>query len=465
MKQFAFLTLMTVLAVCGGVFAPIWAVAWYYFLALLRPQYVWDWALPMEVRWSLIAGLAALTAVLLNLGRYLDQVRLNGMMGLTVVFGILVLLSGVSAYNPAVAMPWVIEYGKILLMAMVACLAIERLGHLRVMALMILVSTGYVAWSVNRDYLFSPFGLRVFKHGYGGLDNNGAGLLLALGVPFAYAAMIQPGHRLWHLAIRVLAPITGLLMIHGVLLTYSRGAMVAMAAGLAWLALRHTPRKQSLWIAGVLSVAVLGMAGQEIRQEFLSTADYHDDQSAQSRFASWAAGWEMALDHPLLGTGVRNSNLYSLGYGADRFGRTIHNQYLQTAADIGIPAALVYLGIMFAVMRGLLRLKARGQAALGDPALTRRDAAEVRHALRIGTALEAAIVTFATGGVFLSLEVFEFAWLLFAMGGVLPNLLDKRLEAAGHTAEDPATDDEPATPEPQPSPAGWPPGLSPGILP
>ena len=135
MKQFAFLTLMTVLAVCGGVFAPIWAVAWYYFLALLRPQYVWDWALPMEVRWSLIAGLAALTAVLLNLGRYLDQVRLNGMMGLTVVFGILVLLSGVSAYNPAVAMPWVIEYGKILLMAMVACLAIERLGHLRVMAL------------------------------------------------------------------------------------------------------------------------------------------------------------------------------------------------------------------------------------------------------------------------------------------------------------------------------------------
>ncbi len=63
----------------------------------------------------------------------------------------------------------------------------------------------------------------------------------------------------------------------------------------------------------------------------------------QSRFDSWKAGWLIASDYPVLGAGVRNADLLSHRYGADRIGRAIHSQYIQIAADSGFPCAGILL--------------------------------------------------------------------------------------------------------------------------
>lgn len=438
MKHFAFLAVCTVIAMGYGLFAPFVIVAWYYFLALVRPQFVWGWSLSGEVRWSLIAGLAAIAAVVLNLGRYIDRLRPTPMMWLTIVFGVLVLLSGVNARDPGVAMPWVMEYGKILVMALILCLVLENLSYVRWLMTMVLGAMTYVAWSVNRDYLLTGYDLRVFEHGYGGLDNNGAGLLLAVGVPMAYAMMRPTGGAAWRWGVRAVGVVGGLLMLHGVMLTYSRGAMVALTMGLAWMAFRHKPRRQGVAVAGVLVLVVLAMAGQEVRDEYLSTTEYHEDPTAQLRFDSWNAAWRIAMDHPVLGVGVRNANLYSENYGSDRYGRTIHNQYLQTAADIGIPAMLVFCSILGASLWALHRTRRIAETALKRAAaLDDHDLdEELRETRHMSVGLEAAIVTFSVGAMFLSLETFEFAWLILVVGATLPRLTERRVERAEREASE-----------------------------
>lgn len=443
MKHFAFLALFTLLAIGGGIFAPVLIVGWYYFLALLRPQFVWDWSLSGDVRWSLMAGLAAIAAVGLNAKRYLDRMRLNLPMTLMIVFGLVILFSGVTARHPGVAMPWVIEYGKILAMALIACVVIEKLSYARGLVVMVAAAMAYVGWSVNRDYLFSGYELRLFENGYGGYDNNGAGLLLAVGVPMAYAAMAA-GSGAWRWAVRGIAVAGGLLMLHGVMLSYSRGAMVSLTAGLAWLAIRHTPRKQAIGLVSLLVVVVLAMAGREVREEYLSTMEYQQDATAQLRFDSWRAAWEIALKNPVLGVGVRNANIYSENFGSDRYGRTIHNQYLQTAADAGIPAMLLYVALLGAVMLSLHRARTRALEALqriDNPQSTL--AGELRSVVWMAGGLESAIVTFSAGAMFLSLETFEFAWLILALGTALPGLVERRIAEAeaDHEAEAPQPDD------------------------
>jgi len=87
-------------------------------------------------------------------------------------------------------------------------------------------------------------------------------------------------------------------MLHGVLMSYSRGAMVGIAIAGPWILLNHRPRRHSIVIGAVACLAISTLAGTEIRERFISTGDYEQDVSANSRFESWAAGWKIALEYP-----------------------------------------------------------------------------------------------------------------------------------------------------------------------
>src|SRR5438270_5176845 len=69
MKQLLFMTVLT-LAGTVGVFAfrPFWGVAVYYLFAVLRPQFLWEWALSPYVAndfpWSFYVAVATILAAL-----------------------------------------------------------------------------------------------------------------------------------------------------------------------------------------------------------------------------------------------------------------------------------------------------------------------------------------------------------------------------------------------------------------
>ena len=443
MKHFLIMLAVTILGSAAAIAVPFWGVMLYYGFATLRPQYLWDWSLSQgpQLRWSLTAGIVAVVATLVNLSTVLRTFRGNKVLVCLAIYAVLLLLSMLTAYNPKTALYWAQEYGKVFLMLFVATLVIQRFWQVRAMGVMIALCLGYIAYEVNFLYLVEGGRLDIYHHGYGGLDNNGAGALLVLGLPFAYFLATSPVGN-WSRSRRIFGALLGLGILHAVMMTYSRGAMVTGAVGLAWLILHHRPRFQSVVMTVLLAGSISVMAGQEIRDRFMSTTEYQTDGSAQARFDSWSAAWNMVLRDPLLGKGIRNANAYSQNYGADRAGRTIHNQYLQIAADSGLPAAGVYVGMISLgiVGLGLARRRCVQAEDMAQDAPTPENAQglsaeaikdRARDAGLLCLSLQTALIMFAVSSLFLSVELVEVPWLLIVLSGILPHAVDRRLHGLG----------------------------------
>jgi probable O-glycosylation ligase (exosortase A-associated) len=474
MKHLLFLAALTTLSGIGALYHPFWGVLLYYLLAVLRPQYLWNWSLPMDVRWSLIAAGIAVAGTLLALPRVIKTARFNWFIALTGIFSLLLLLSYLTASKSAIAAAFGIEYAKIIFLALLAVIVIDRLWQIHVLAIVVLLTIGFVAYEVNYLY-FIDGRLDIHRYGFGGLDNNGAGLLLAMGAPLAYTIGLA-ARRTWQ---RFGCWLLGIFMIHAVMMSYSRGAMVAAIGGAAWLLWHHRPRMQSIAAGAVIGVIVLTLAGAEIRQRFFSAAQYEADRSAQSRLDSWAAGWRIAWDRPIFGQGIRNSRYLSHNFGADTFGRTIHSQYIQVAADSGIPAMLVFIGLLGASLvcyqRGAWICRQRADEleqqhwpAQPPPGVEAR-INELRLTAAVSLGCAASLVIYAVGAMFLSLELFELPWLLMVMAALLLPLIRHRLDDMDAAAADehepqPAAPISPALPR-QSHPHQPLPPLKPRVLP
>ncbi|HCD34876.1 MAG TPA: hypothetical protein DER01_20880 [Phycisphaerales bacterium] len=438
MKHMLFLACATLLGGLGAVYHPFWGILLYYTLAVLRPQYLWNWALPMQLRWSLFASLIVFVSLMINAGRGFFRLRLHLMPCLILLYGLLLLGSMLNAYFPQTAQFWGIEYGKIMLMALITSLILDRLWQIRVMLAMIVIAIGYVAWEINYLYLVENR-LDIYHRGYGGLDNNGAGLMLAMCLPLAYAFATSAKSKMIKLGCWFIT----LLMLHGTLMSYSRGSMLSVVAGILWILINHRPRYQAAMMLLLVVLIVPALAGQEIRERFFSTSDFDADQSAQSRFDSWSAGWAIAMENPITGQGIRNSAYFIQNYGADRVGRTIHSQYIQIAADSGVLAMLTYIAIQITAFWSLRRTRLYCKEYVKERKARAPDA-EMDHlteqTIQLTRGCEAALLIFSFGAIFLSVEVVELPWLLLVLASVMPHISQQHIArlrgAHAHESED-----------------------------
>jgi probable O-glycosylation ligase (exosortase A-associated) len=410
-KQLVFMIAATLVGTLGVyIYTPFLGVAVYYLFAVLRPQFMWEWSLPKDVSWSYYVALATIGSVLVSPG---GNVRFTPAHWLVLLFGAWITLTFVTAHDHELAYLWFIEYLKIFVMFGVSALLIHTVRQTWILLVMTALALGYIAYEVNYKYFVDNY-LGIYHNGYGGLDNNGAGLMLAMGVPLCYFAWEGTARR-WRWGYLALIPV----LLHAVLMTYSRGAMVSLIAVVPLFFLRS--RRRAWLMAATLGMVYLVpvMAGNEIRARFFSIEDHEIDESANARRRSWAAAWAIAKDNPVLGVGVRNSGLFVYQYGADRAGRTIHSQYLQIAADNGLIGLGLYLAALGSTWWGLR--SSRKQAALG----TDQESC-LAYAICCGT--EGALVVFCVGGLFLSLEVFELPYLILLLGAQVHGIMLQRKE-------------------------------------
>lgn len=425
MKHMLFLACATILGGLGAMYHPFWGILLYYALAVLRPQYLWNWALPVELRWSLFASLIVFVSLAINAGRGFFRMRLHLMPCLILLYSTLLISSMLNAYFPQIAQHWGIEYGKIMIMALITSLILDRLWQVRVIFAMIVIAIGYVSWEINYLYLVENR-LDIYHKGYGGLDNNGAGLMFAMCIPLAYAFATSVKSHFAKLACWFIA----ILMLHAVMMSYSRGAMISTILGAIWLIINHRPRIQAGIILLLLVLIIPVLAGQEIRNRFISTSNFSADKSAQSRFDSWSAGWALAMERPLTGQGIRNSSYFIHNYGADRIGRTIHSQYIQIAADSGIPAMLTYIIILITAFWNLRKTKRYCLEYLvneKNKGPDHKTDAITKQTLQLAIGCEGSLLIFSCGAVFLSVEVVELPWLLLVLASVMPHITQQHI--------------------------------------
>jgi probable O-glycosylation ligase (exosortase A-associated) len=417
MKQLVFM-LATMLLGTAGSFAlsPVYGVAVYYLYAVLRPQFLWEWVEVFGLRladvpWSFVVAVATLAATAVwRLGLFTPaKVAAPPWYGeppftrshyLFLAFVAWISLTYPTAVSTGRAWPFFLEYVKIFAMFICAMFVLRAVRDLWLIYYVVLACAVYIGYEINFLYLAFKW-LILSTRGYGGLDNNGAALILAMAVPMCFFAWEATRHwvRWGFLAV---IPV----LIHAVLLSYSRGAMLSLCvvAPLVWARTRHKWFVTAVY-AG-LAVCVLAMAGKEVRERFVSISKHDMDASAQSRWVTWGIGLKMAQERPVFGYGIRNSNLFTYQYGADIEGRSIHSQYLQTAADSGLPALALYVAMLGSVFLGLREVR-RDLRPFTDP-----------YTLKVkslASGLECALVLFCFGAIFLSLEHFEMPYILILL--------------------------------------------------
>lgn len=345
------------------------------------------------------------------------------------LFGLALVASYVTARVPSAGDRIVGDYWRMFLMFGVGAVVTRTVGQVWALYLTYALSLAYIAYEVNFLYLVNGY-LGIARDGYGGHDNNGAGMLLAMGVPLcAFAWEAYRGW--WRWAFALFIPV----ILHAVLMTYSRGAMVALIAAAPFWILRGRYRKQKILLGLAVLACLPVLAGPQIRDRFFSVQKYSEDDSANSRFTSWKIGLKIAAENPVFGVGIRNSPLLTYSYGADIEGRVIHSQYIQIAADNGFVGLACYLAVVGLAVWDLEKV---------IRAARRRDDPDSVRAYLAAAGFQGAVVTFLVGAVFLSCEAFEPQYWVFLAAAQL------RLAYLG--VPGPATD---ARPRPlwQPPPA------------
>lgn len=430
MKQYILLFILLFTGIGGSLaMTPAVGVAIYYFFAVLRPQALWKFQLStypglVGITWSFyLAGAAIGTYLLWSLGLLSYGKSERSVMRYSpaftwahramMLFAFWITLSYTFSNDQNVSEEWYGEYLKIFVMYFIAARVIRTPNQVWLLFTLVALALAYISFDANTQYLQSNR-VVLYKRGFALLDNNGAGLLLALGVPLCFFAWEMTTR--WYRWFWLFGAVN---IIHAVLTTYSRGAMLAMLAPMfhyAFFSLKFGKSRVQVILIGIaVAVAVPIMAGKEITARFTSIQKREVDDSYNSRRLSWRIATEIASDYPIFGAGVRCSNIEMKKRGADMEGRTIHSQYLQIAADSGWVALALYLFVVLTTFMSLWRARIR---------LWRRKDPDAIRGLAILNGIECSLVTFLVGASALSLEVFEPSYLLMLIGAQVWALLN-----------------------------------------
>lgn len=135
------------------------------------------------------------------------------------------------------------------------------------------------------------------------------------------------------------------------LLSQTRGAWLGVAAGsIVALALR---RWHLLPLVPVVATATYLLAPPHLQGRILSTFDPYD-RTAMERTAMWRVGAAMIADHPLLGVGPRltDEHYHEYAEADDPYANNppghLHSNLVQTAAERGVLALLLWLALWIA---------------------------------------------------------------------------------------------------------------------
>lgn len=426
MIGFIFTHIATAIGVTTGWMNPMIGLFVYYGFAIIRPTFLWHWNhWPFFGHSQYVAISTLIGWVLIGFGNWsnLRYIKLP-LLGL-----LLYLVSGAMgtffwAYNKQYAWHYYETQLKIGIMALVLLTVIYNPRHIRWMMWIVLISLGWLAYSLNTQYLEDTrFAFRLLDRGFGGVDNNGLAMIMVMGIPVAvFTAIFEK--KWW---VRCLSVFAALCMIHVILFSYSRGGqlgLIIMGATLFIFAMRYLPNKLLTCALTIfLAIATLQLAGAEVRERFFTIfADAEErDESAASRFDTWAGGWAAMKDKPL-GLGPRNFNLLSQRYGLPR-NKSIHNLFLQTGADYGFAGLIglmtFFLGTMWLCHR-----------------MTNTPTAKRLYWPRyFGQAINISMFGFMVCSIFIGMESVEVPYIL-ALIGLATVAYVRRVEAVEPSEED-----------------------------
>ncbi len=234
----------------------------------------------------------------------------------------------------------------------------------------------------------APVIIRVRSLGFLHDPNDLSQALVAI-LPFIFLAL-APGRRLRN-ALVVWLPASAIF--YCIVLTRSRGAIVAMLVALFLVFRRRLGRLGGLTVAAVFCLALVAFG-------FTGGRDVGMDDSAEGRTAAWSEGLQMLKGSPVWGVG--------LGGFTDYHNLVAHNSFVHCAAEVGLVGYFLWLALIVITMTELADLIGYD----GD------EASGTEYA-RVARATQVALASFLAGAFFLSRSYGVVLFLLLGLGTAL----------------------------------------------
>ncbi|MCI0638807.1 MAG: O-antigen ligase family protein [Gemmataceae bacterium] len=170
--------------------------------------------------------------------------------------------------------------------------------------------------------------------------------------------------------------------VYAMMLTHSRGGLLALMAGLGALFHARFRTRRTVWLGAITLPILLVLFGGRM------TNFVTDEGTGQGRIQLWSDGLDLFRESPLFGIGMENYRLRSR--------LVAHNSFIHSYAELGMLGGTFFLGAFFFAIVGML--KARASV---DPTL-RVGSSDDPELDRLQPFLTSMLVAYAAGILFLS---------------------------------------------------------------
>jgi putative inorganic carbon (HCO3(-)) transporter len=283
---------------------------------------------------------------------------------------------------------------KIDLMVLVAMVVLHSKKHIMLLACVLAGSIGFFGVKGGLFTLATGGSYRVWGPAGSYIEgNNEVALALVMVIPLIRFLHLMSAN-VW-VKRGLLASM--LLCAAAALGSYSRGALLAIAAMASVLWWRSDKKFAGIVILAVLGIALLSFMPEQWWDRMGTIKTYDDDSSAGGRINAWWMAWNLAKDN-FFGGGfmVSKAELFAR-YAPDPLDvHAAHSIYFMVLGEQGFIGLFLFLAIWILVWRSAGRLRNEG-----------RKQPQTMWLSHLGGMCQVSLAGYAVGGAFLSLSYYD----------------------------------------------------------
>ena len=163
----------------------------------------------------------------------------------------------------------------------------------------------------------------------------------------------------------------------GLTVTFSRAGLLAAGIGLAiffgLLIMENWGVHKRVILTSIFLITISCLASFLIFKPYLQTRATVTDQASLERVFYAKTAWKMIKQHPILGVGIGESVIHMQQYSLIKLWpwqiQPVHNYFLLSAAELGIPGMLILIWFFFLHLKKLV-VNIKNQVSSGNKELT-----------------------------------------------------------------------------------------------
>lgn len=392
-----------------------WFICGYLFFEYVRPQSIYTW-----LDFFPWASFFVVGALLLSFTDKSPRAEGNGLNKLLILYGAIVLLSSLTAYNSNLALSKFSDFFNWLIIYFAIVRTVNTRERFFIFTLLYLLCNfkmsqhGFLSWAL-RGFSFASWGVTGSP---GWFQNSGEfGIQLTIFTPLAVAFILALRHK-WTTITRYFFYLFPLTAIGSVIATSSRGALIGLIGASIWSLKTSKYFVRTLLILSILIYSIYALTPPEFKARFESAGD---DRTSLHRIDRWTQGWHAMLEHPLLGVGHKNWEWYFSRYGdttTEPGTPMVHNMFIESGTEHGFTGLIVLLLILTTMFRMNYRVR---QANKDNPD---------RFYYLLAHGMDGAIIGMAISASFITVLYYPYVWVHAAFVTCLYNVSGANTKAA-----------------------------------